>query len=97
MQPTISGKNIEVTDALKNAVYEKFEKIAERFQRVTKADVILHVDNVTQIAEGTLHIDGHEMHAKAESKDMYRSIHDMIEKLEHQLTKHKEKIIDDHR
>ena len=48
-------------------------------------------------AETTLHITGSKIHAMSENDDMYAAIDDMIDKLDRQVRKHKEKLTDHHR
>jgi putative sigma-54 modulation protein len=91
------GKHIDITDALKAHITDKLQPIEKRFSRITQIRITLHVDHLDQIAEGTVHLDGAEIHAAATTADMYLSVDAMIEKLLGQMTKHKEKIIDSHR
>lgn len=93
----ISGTNIEITEAIKTHINQQFEKIQAHFPRITKMSVVISLDGSQQKAEGNIHFDGLEFHAEALTTDLYTSINQVAEKLEHQLTKHKEKIIDSHR
>ena len=93
MQIRISGHHVEVTDSLKAYVEEKVQKLERHFDNITKADVTLTVEKQRQIAEGNMHISGHDLHASAESEDMYAAIDAMADKLDRQLLKHKEKLI----
>jgi putative sigma-54 modulation protein len=61
---------------------------------MTTATVTLHIENLTQIAEAVVHLNGNEFHARGDSDDLYKSIDEMAHKLEIQLNKHKEKMID---
>ncbi|EKD69832.1 MAG: hypothetical protein ACD_46C00720G0003 [uncultured bacterium] len=97
MQINFVGKNIEITPAIKTYITDKFSHIEKRFNRITQTHIVLHVENIDQIAEATLYFDGIEMHAAAKSHDMYQSIDMLVDKLTGQMTKHKEKIIDQHR
>ena len=54
--------------------------------------VIFEVAKLRQIAEATIHIPGTELHAKAESEDMYAAVDGLVDKLDRQLIKHKEKL-----
>jgi putative sigma-54 modulation protein len=58
--------------------------------------MILGIEKNLQIAEATIHVSGAELFAKAESPDMYASIDLLINKLDAQIRKHKEKL-NDHR
>lgn len=97
MQINVTGKNIEVTPAIKSYLTDKLTALDKRFSSLTLTHVVLHVENHDQIAEATLHFAGNDFHATATSPDMYQSIDLLEAKLISQLTKHKEKIIDERR
>lgn len=97
MQVHFAGTNIDITPALKEFTAEKLKTLEKKFSHVTIANVVFHIENITQVAEITIHINGNEMHASAKTDDMYKSIEEMMEKLTGQLNKYKEKLIDSHR
>lgn len=97
MQFTLSGHHVDITDALRNYVHEKLERIERHFDRVTSAQVILSVDKLDQKAEATIHVTGNDLHADAVHTDMYAAIDAMTDKLDRQIKKHKEKLTDKHR
>jgi ribosome hibernation promoting factor len=97
MKLTFTGKNLEITPALKSLTEKKLQALEKHFERINQINVVLHIENVTQVAEATAHMNGAEIHAKAESNDMYNAIDIMIDKLTTQIVKHKEKLIDSHR
>ncbi|WP_417501081.1 ribosome hibernation promoting factor [Marinobacter sp.] len=94
MQLNISGHHVELTPALKDYVAEKFERLERHFDHISNCQVTLEVDKVRQIADATLHVVGGEIHAKAESEDMYAAIDGLVDKLDRQIIKHKEKNVD---
>ncbi|MBK1852142.1 ribosome hibernation promoting factor [Marinobacter sp. 1-4A] len=94
MQLNISGHHVELTPALKDYVAEKFERLERHFDHISNCQVTLEVDKVRQIADATLHVVGGEIHAKAESEDMYAAIDGLVDKLDRQIIKHKEKNLD---
>ncbi|WP_372987586.1 ribosome hibernation promoting factor [Marinobacter sp.] len=95
MQLNISGHHVELTPSLKDYVTEKFDKLERHFDHISNCQVTLEVEKVRQIAEGTLHVaGGGEIHAKAEDEDMYAAIDALIDKLDRQVLKHKEKNVD---
>lgn len=91
MQLHFTGRNLEITPALKSFATEKFQKIEKRDSSITNVNVIFQVENVTHIAEATLHLNGAEIHASAKAEDMYSAIDTLVDKLVGQITKHKEK------
>jgi putative sigma-54 modulation protein len=91
MQLNFKGRNIELTDALKNFTQEKFQRVERRDHHITKIDVVFHIENLTHTAEATAHLPGTELHAKAEALDMYTAIDELVDKLNKLIIKHKEK------
>lgn len=91
MQLHFTGRNIEVTPALKTFTTEKFERLQHRHQHITNINIIFHVEKNTHTAEATLNLDGTEIHASAKTDDMYSAIDELADKLLTQITKHKEK------
>lgn len=91
MQLIFTGRNIDVTPALKNFTTEKFHRIEKRYNDIQQIKVIFHVENISQIAEANLHLDGVEINASAKADDMYVAIDELIDKLITQINKHKEK------
>ena len=91
MQVNISGQHLEVTEALRNYVNEKFERLSRHFDKITSAHVIMSVDKLQQKIEDTLHVAGADVVAHADHEDMYAAIDLLTDKLDRQLIKHKEK------
>lgn len=87
------GKNIEVTDALKNHVEKKIGKISKYFDENTEAQVNLSVVKDTHVVEAMLLLNGGMLiRAEEKSPDMYASIDMVVEKLERQIRKYKTRI-----
>lgn len=97
MQMNVTGHHVDITPPLRNYVTEKFERLKRHFDHVTNAHVILSIEKLRQKAEATLHVSGSDMFADAESDDMYAAIDALIDKLDRQIKKHKEKLTDHHR
>ncbi|HHF7373447.1 ribosome hibernation promoting factor [Legionella bozemanae] len=91
MQINITGHHIDVTPALRAFTEEKFDKLERHFDQIKSINVVLNVEKLRQIAEATIHVTKGELHASSESEDLYAAIDALIDKLERQLTKHKEK------
>lgn len=96
MQVNISGHHLVVTDALREYIEEKFSRLERHFDRIISVQVILQVEKLLQKIEATLHVAGREVVANAEHEDMYAAIDAVIDKLDRQLIKHKEKQIERH-
>jgi putative sigma-54 modulation protein len=92
MQINLSGHHIELTPALRSFVESKFEKLERHFDHINNVHVVLTVEKLRQMAEATVRLNGGEVFANAEDKDMYAAIDMLIDKLDRQVIKHKEKI-----
>ncbi|MBV1906768.1 MAG: ribosome-associated translation inhibitor RaiA [Pseudomonadales bacterium] len=97
MQLSISGHHIDVTDSLHAHVTNKISKLERHYDHITNVHVILSVEKLVQKAEATLHISGAELFANAESEDLYTAIDLLSGKLDRQIIKHKEKLINRHK
>lgn len=91
MQITLTGHNIEVTDAIRDFTNNKFEKIFRHVDRITSVNVTFSKENHDQIAEATVHVPGSELHARSSAENLYAAIDGLIDKLDRQIIKHKEK------
>ena len=91
MQLNISGHHVELTDALRQYVQDKFDRLNRHFERAIDAEVVLSVDNQQQKAEATVHVSGDTLFAEDSQADMYAAIDALADKLDRQLIKHKEK------
>lgn len=91
MQITLSGHHVEITDALRDIVNNKLEKLERHYDQITSVTVTLSVEKQRQMADATLHIAGADLAANAEHEDMYTAIDQLTDKLDRQLIKHKEK------
>ena len=94
MNYIISGKNIEVTDGLKTAIYDKLGRLEKYFTDDTDVQITFSVEKERQKIEVTIPMKGHIIRAEQASEDMYVSI-DMVEEvIERQITRYKKKILD---
>lgn len=94
MQINISGHHLDITDALRDYVNEKFTKLERHFDNITSIQVILSPEPKTHKAESTIRIGGGELFATAEADDMYAAIDRLTDKLDRQILKHKGKKVD---
>lgn len=97
MQINLSGHHVELTDAMQSYVESKMERLERHFDQVTNINVILSVEKLRQKAEATTHIIGHDVFANAEDESMYAAIDALVDKLDRQIKKHKEKGTNHHR
>ena len=97
MQLNLSGHHIEITDALRNAVTEKLERLERHFDHVTNVHVVLTAENKTMKAEASVHVSGAQLFADSTDENMYAAIDALADKLDRQIIKHKEKLTNHHR
>lgn len=93
MRITISGRNIELTQGLKNAVEERLGKLEKYFKPDTDVYVTMSVEKERQKIEVTIPTKGHIIRSEQESGDMYISIDLVQEAIEKQLLKYRTKIV----
>ncbi len=92
MHLNITTHHLDLTPGITEHLEEKIAKITKHFDKVIDINVILEVEKNTHKAEASLHMSGHDVFAKAEDSDLYNAMDRMINKLDHQVLKHKEKI-----
>ena len=92
MLVSVTGRHVEVTEAMKQHVEDKIGKLKRHFDHVTDVHVILTVEKLEQKAEATVQISGAKLFADDIQEDMYAAIDNMVDKLDRQIIKHKEKV-----
>lgn len=92
MQLAITGRHMDVTDALKEHIEGRLGKLKGHFERIIDARVILAVEKHRHIAEITLHANGIRIHGRESSDDMYGSVDAVVEKLDKQVRKFRTRI-----
>ena len=96
MQYSVTGHHVDVSSALRDYVGQKLERVERHFDHLTDIHCILTVEKLRHKAEATVHLTGGTIYASAVEKDMYAAIDGLIDKLDRQVKKHKEKITDHH-
>ena len=91
MQINLTGHHVDITEPLKGYVETKFDRLARHFDHVINVHVILSVEKLRQKAEAKLHINGANVFADSVHEDMYAAIDSLIDKLDRQVIKYKEK------
>jgi putative sigma-54 modulation protein len=97
MQISVTGHHVEITPALRSYVETKFQRLERHFDHMTNIHVILNVEKERQKAEATVNVSRGNLYADAEHDDMYAAIDTLIDKLDRQIKKHKEKLTDHRR
>lgn len=97
MQITISGRHVEVTDAIRDYATKRLEKLPRYFDRITQIEAVLdtgdHKLKEVEVRVWAEHVD-QPFVGKQTSKDedIYACMDEVVQKLERQLTDHKERI-----
>jgi len=93
MQITITGRNVEITPAIRKYAEEKLGKMQRYLDNITDAHIVLSLQKYLHIAEVTLRVEGLTIRAEERSPDMYSSLDLVVDKIEGQLRRYKEKIV----
>jgi putative sigma-54 modulation protein len=93
MQIEVSFKHMEQSDPLRDYVTEKLEKVLKPLIEPVNAQAVFHVEKYRHIAKVTVHANGIVIKGKEETNDMYSSIDLVLDKLDRQVKKFKEKIV----
>ncbi len=94
MNINLTGRHLEITPAIREYATGKFGKIKRHFDNVIDVSIILSVEKLKQKAEATVHISGHDVFVECEDENLYAAIDALVDKLDRQVLKHKEKVAD---
>jgi putative sigma-54 modulation protein len=96
MQINVKGHQVEVTASLHDYAVAKFERITRHFDHLHELAIVLGIEKVLHKAEATMLLSGKKLHADATATDMYAAIDALVDKVDVQVRKHKEKLTDHH-
>lgn len=101
MNLTISGHHLDVSPALRTYVMQKLDRISRHFDQVVDVRVLLTIENQRekeqrQRAECNLRVKGGEMYAQAMHADLYAAVDELVDKLDRQVVRHKDRVQDHH-
>lgn len=96
MKIDITGHHVDITQSLRVYVHNKFERLERHFDQVTDIHVVLTVAKLEHKAEATLGVSRGKLFADAIKPDMYSAIDGLVDKLDRQVKKHKEKLSGHH-
>ena len=91
MNLNLTGHHLNITPALRDYVVAKLDRVTRHFDHVIDVNVVLSVDKLQHKVEVNLHTRGKDIHVEAIDADMYAAIDALIDKLDRQVVKHKEK------
>ena len=101
MNLTISGHHLDVTPALRSYVTSKLDRITRHFDQVVDVKVLLTVENLKEKqgrkrAECNVHVKGSDMFAESSHADMYAAVDELVDKMDRQVVRHKDRLQDHH-
>ncbi len=91
MNLNLTGRHLEITPAIREHVLSKLDKVKRHFDNVIDINVILSVDKLKQKAEANVHVSGKTIFAETEDSNLYVAIDTLVDSLDRQVLKHKEK------
>jgi len=87
----LSGHHLEVTEAMRGYITGKLDRVTRHFDHVIDVNMILSVEKLVQKVEANVHLSGKDIFVESHDADMYAAIDNLIDKLDRQIIKHKEK------
>jgi putative sigma-54 modulation protein len=96
MQLKLTGHHVDITEPLREHVQSKMAKLERHFDHIMDAQVTLTVEKQRHKAEATLAVSGGPLHAEASEEQMYAAVDVLVDRLDRQLLKYKEKLTDHH-
>lgn len=96
MHFNVTGHHVDITPALRDYLKSKIDRLERRFDQVTDVHCILTVEKLQHKAEARVNVSGGTLFADAVESDMYAAIDGLIDKLDRQIKKYKEKLTDHH-
>ena len=89
----ITGKHLDITEALRQYVQERVDRLTNSFDQIQSVHVMLSVEKHIHKAEITLHLKGKELYADSTNGDLYSAIDNLMDKISRQVVRYKEKHI----
>jgi putative sigma-54 modulation protein len=101
MNLTISGHHLDVTPALREYVLTKLDRVTRHFDQVVDINVLLSIEKLKekerrQKAEVTVHVKGRDIFVEQSHEDLYAAIDQLVDKLDRQVCRHKDRVQDHH-
>jgi putative sigma-54 modulation protein len=94
MRFTVTGRNIEITDGIRDHLLKKMSKTIHELEDDVDVHVALAVEKRRHFAEVTIKAPGFNLHSEEETIDLYASMDNALVKIERQLRKHKDRAKD---
>lgn len=97
MNLTISGHHLDITPALRSYVTTKLDRVTRHFDQVVDVKVLLSLENLKekdkrQRAECRIGVKGNDLFAESSHEDLYAAVDELVDKLDRQIVRHKDKL-----
>ena len=87
----LTGHHLEITPSIRDYVLDKLGRINRHFDHLIDVTVVMTVEKLDQRVEASVHLSGKDIHVEAHDGDMYAAIDGLIDKLDRQVLRHKER------
>ena len=87
----LTGHQLEITPAMRDYVTGKLDRVTRHFDNVIDVRVILSVEKLKHKIEASVHLSGKDIFVESHDTDMYAAIDTLVDKLDRQILRHKEK------
>jgi putative sigma-54 modulation protein len=99
MNLTISGHHLDVSPALRSYVIHKLDRVIRHFDQMVDVKVLLSIEKLKakehrQHVECNIHVKGGDLFAQSAHEDMYAAVDALVDKLDRQVVRHKDKVQD---
>ena len=91
MNITTTARHYQLTPALKDYAESKVGQLKKYFDNIVNAHIIFELEKYRHAVEVSIHVNGKDFNGREVSEDMYASVDRVVEKLERQIRKYKEK------
>jgi len=97
MNLTVTGHHVEITPAIRDYVTQKLTRVNRHFDEMIGVSVTLSVEKLRQKAEASVHLRGKDIFVESQDGNLYAAIDSLVDKLDRQILRHKEKRSDGRR
>lgn len=94
MNLQLTGHHIDITPALREYMVSKLDRIKRHFDHMMDVNVVMTVNKLIQKVEANVHVRGRDIFVESSDADMYAAIDSLVDKLDRQIIRHKEKVTD---
>ena len=96
MNLILTGHHLDSTPAMREYITTTLKRLTRHFDHVIDVNVILSVEKLNQKVEANVHVRGKDIFAQVEDGDMYAAIDQLMDKLDRQVCRHKDRVQDHH-